>query len=78
MKLGISRREDITVRQNPVTKKTYYRWVCSWQEGDRTVTKYLGSCEKMGEAEALEKARRMKAEALELQSTNKGLTSIYN
>ncbi len=70
-----ARLEDITVRRNPITKqtkkgeRTYYRWVCSWQEGDKTVTKYLGSFGKMSEAEALEKARRMKAEALGLQST---------
>jgi hypothetical protein len=31
-----ARLEDITVRQNPITKQTkkgeriYYRWVCSW------------------------------------------------
>jgi hypothetical protein len=67
----VARLEDITVRQNPLTKrnkkgeeKTYCRWVCSWQEGSKTVTKYLGSCQKMSQADALEKARRLKAEAL--------------
>ena len=45
-----ARLEDITVRQNPITKQTkkgdriHYRWICSWQEGDKTVTKYLGCC----------------------------------
>ena len=45
--------EDITVRESPITKQTkkgdliYYRWLCSWQEGGRTETKYLGSCKKM-------------------------------
>ena len=64
--------EDISVRQNSITKQTrkgeriYYRWVCSWQEGDKTVTKYLGSCKKISEAEALQKARMLKAEALGL------------
>jgi hypothetical protein len=49
------------VRQNPITKQTkkgeriYYRWMCSWQEGDKTVTKYLGSCKKMSEVEAFER-----------------------
>ena len=68
-----ARLEDITVRQNSITKQTrkgeriYYRWVCSWQEGDRTVTKYLGSCKKMSEADALRKARMLKAEALGLE-----------
>ena len=65
-----ARLEDITVRESPITKQTkngeriYYRWVCSWQEGDKTVTKYLGSCKKMSESEALRKARKLKAEAL--------------
>jgi hypothetical protein len=44
--------------------KTYYRWYCSWHDGNKTVTEYLGSCRKMSEAEALEKAKRLKAEAL--------------
>ena len=66
-----ARLEDITIRQNAITKPTkkgmriYYRWVCSWQEGDKTVTKYLGSCKKMSEADALRKARKLKAEALD-------------
>ena len=65
-----ARLEDITVRESPITKQTkngeriYYRWLCSWQEGDKTVTKYLGCCKKMIEAEALRKAKRLKAEAL--------------
>ena len=68
-----ARLEDITVRLNPITKQTkkgeriYYRWVCSWQEGDKTITKYLGSCKKIGQAEAQKKAKKMKAEALGLE-----------
>jgi hypothetical protein len=33
-------------------------------DGDRVHNEYLGSCKIMSEAEALEKAKRMKAEAL--------------
>jgi hypothetical protein len=68
-----ARLEDITVRKNPITRKTkkgdqiYYRWVCSWQEGNKTVTKYLGNCKKMSGAEALQKARKLKSEALGLE-----------
>lgn len=68
-----ARLEDITVRRNPIIKqtkkgeRTYYRWVCSWHEGDKTVTKYLGSCKKMSQSEAMQKAKKMKAEALGLQ-----------
>lgn len=69
-----ARLEDLTVRQAPIVKrtkggeKTYYRWLCSWQEGNRTITKYLGSVRKISHAEALEKARKLKAEALGLPS----------
>jgi hypothetical protein len=65
-----ARLEDLTVRQNPITKqtrkgkRTYYRWVCSWQEGDKTITKYLGSCKRTSQTEALQKARKMKTGAL--------------
>jgi hypothetical protein len=65
-----ARLEDITVRQSPITKPTtkgdriYYRWVCSWQEGNKTQTEYLGSCKKMGQVEALQKAKMLKAKAL--------------
>jgi hypothetical protein len=70
-----ARLEDITVRQNPLIKrnakgkeKTYYRWVCSWQEGNKTVTKYLGSVKKIGQTEALLKAKKLKSEALGIGS----------
>jgi len=63
--------EDPRVWKRPLIKrnkkgeeKTYYRWYCSWYDGNKTVTEYLGSCMKMSEAEALEKAKRLKAEAL--------------
>jgi hypothetical protein len=45
-------------------EKTYYRWYCSWHDGNKTVTAYLGSCRMMSETEALEKAKRLKSEAL--------------
>jgi hypothetical protein len=63
--------EDPRVWKRPLIKrnkkgevKTYYRWYCSWNNGNKTVTEYLGSCRKMSEAEASEKAKRLKAEAL--------------
>jgi hypothetical protein len=36
----------------------------SWREGDRYRKVYLGSCRKMSPPEALQNARRIKAEAL--------------
>lgn len=65
-----ARIEDLTVRQEAKVKKTktgsrsYPYWVCSWREGSKVITRYLGSCKKMSEGEALDKARRMKADAL--------------
>ena len=68
-----ARLEDLSVRQVDYWKNTkrkgrqnYPRWVCSWQEGDKIITKYLGSSRKLSKDGALQKARAMKAEALGL------------
>jgi hypothetical protein len=68
---GQARLEDLTVREEALIKtnkngerKEYLRWVASWREGDRYRKVYLGSCRKMSQPDALQKARRMKAEAL--------------
>jgi hypothetical protein len=45
-------------------EKKYGRWLAGWRESDKVRKVYLGSCRKMSQAEALEKARRMKADAL--------------
>lgn len=67
-----ARLEDISVRQSPLIKrnkkgeeKTYYRWLASWGSGKETHTVYLGSVNKISRDEALIKARRLKAAALE-------------
>jgi hypothetical protein len=65
-----ARIEDLRIRQADYWKDTrkgkqnYPRWVCSWQVGDKIITKYLGSCRTMGEGDALQRAREMKAKAL--------------
>lgn len=66
-----ARLEDLTVRQSPIEKKnkkgetkTYYRWLCSWRDGNKIITHYLGSTKKMNQEQALEKARKLKAQAL--------------
>ena len=70
-----ARLEDLTVRKEALVKtnkkgekREYPRWVASWREGDRYRKVYLGSCRKMGEGEALQKARKLKAEALGLSN----------
>jgi hypothetical protein len=69
-----ARLEDLSVRQVDYWKDTqkkgrqnYPRWVCSWQEGDKVITKYLGSSRKLSREGALQKARKMKAEALAIK-----------
>lgn len=68
-----ARLEDLTVREAPIVQKnkkgeerTYYRWVCSWRDGDKVITRYLGSTKKMNQEQAMEKARKLKAQALGL------------
>ncbi len=67
----MARREDISVRQSPLVKRnkkgeeeTYWRWLASWGSGKETKMVYLGSVNKMSQAEALQRARRLKSEAL--------------
>jgi hypothetical protein len=65
-----SRLEDLTVWQMEKVKqsrkgpKTYTYWMASWREGGNTRNVHLGSARKMDAAEARQKARERKAEAL--------------
>ena len=67
---GAARLEDLHIWQMDkvkTTKKgsqTYYYWMASWREDDRVRNVHIGSCAKMDEETALQKARVMKAEAL--------------
>lgn len=69
-----ARLEDLHVWQMEKTKqtkegpKTYAYWMASWREGDKTRNVHLGSSGKMSQAEALQKASKMKAEALAIKS----------
>jgi hypothetical protein len=57
-------KRPLIKRNKTGEQKTYYRWYCSWHDGKKTVRVYLGSCKKMSEAQALEKAKRLKVESL--------------
>jgi regulator of replication initiation timing len=65
-----SRLEDQTVwkmekvKQTRKGPKTYTYWMTSWREGNKTRNVHLGSSRKMDAEEALQKARKMKAEAI--------------
>ncbi len=67
---GAARLEDLHVWQMEKVKgtkkgsKTYTYWMASWREDDKTRNVHLGSCVKMSQAEAMEKAKAMKAEVL--------------
>ena len=65
-----ARLEDLTVWKMEKSKKskkepeTYTYWMASWREGDRTRNVHLGSAQKMDAEEALQKAQKIKAEAI--------------
>jgi len=53
------------------TKKgmtAYGYWMASWREDDRVRNVHLGSCAKVDRETAMQKARKMKAEALGLSA----------
>ncbi len=65
-----ARLEDITVWEDCIIKQTkkgerkYGRWIAGWREGEKVRKVYLGSCKTMSLAEAMQKARLIKAESL--------------
>jgi hypothetical protein len=65
-----ARLEDLTVwemgkvKQTRKGPKTYTYWMTSWREGNKTRNVHLGSTRKMDAEEALQMARKMKAEAI--------------
>jgi hypothetical protein len=65
-----ARLEDLTVwtmekvKQSRKGSKTYTYWMATWREGDRTRNVHLGSASKMDAEAALQKARKMKEEAI--------------
>ena len=65
-----ARLEDLTVWKMEKRKKrkkepeTYTYWMASWREGDRTRNVHLGSAQKIDAEEALQKAQKIKAEAI--------------
>ena len=68
-----TRLEDLTVWQMKMVKTTkkgsraYHYWIANWREGGKVRNVHLGSCEKMSQAEAMQKARKLKAEALAIK-----------
>ena len=68
-----ARLEDLHLWQMEKVKTTkkgsrnYHYWMANWREGGKVRNVHLGSCEKMSQSEALQKARKLKAEALAIK-----------
>ena len=69
---GAARLEDLHLWQMEKTKSTkkgsqsYFYWMASWREGGKVRHVHLGSCRKVDRETALQKARKVKADALGL------------
>ena len=58
------------MEKSKTTKKgtqSYFYWIASWREGGKVRNVHLGSCGKMDEEAARQKARSIKAEALSIK-----------
>ena len=66
-----ARLEDLHVWEMTMVKQckkgstTYTYWMASWREGGKTRNVHLGSSRKMDAEQALQKAQKMKAEAIQ-------------
>jgi len=69
---GAARLEELNLWQMEKSKTTkkgtqsYFYWMASWREGEKVRHVHLGSCRKVDHETALQKARKMKREALGL------------
>ena len=69
----VARLEDLTVWQMEKTKTTkkgsrsYHYWMANWREGGKVRNVHLGSCNKMDEETARQKARAIKAKMLAIK-----------
>jgi hypothetical protein len=69
---GAARLEDLHLWQMEKSKSTkkgtrsYLYWMASWREGGKVRHVHLGSCRKVDHETALQKARKVKREALGL------------
>jgi hypothetical protein len=68
-----ARLEDLHIWRMEKVKTTkkgsrsYGYWMASWREGEKVRNIHIGSCAKLDEETALQKAREIKAEALRLR-----------
>lgn len=55
------------VKKTKASEATYTCWFASWREGGKVKNVHLGSTKNMDEAAAMAKARKPKAEALDME-----------
>ena len=69
----VARLEDLHVwimEKTKTTKKgsrSYHYWMANWRESGKVRNVHLGSCNKMNEETARQKAHKLKAEALAIK-----------
>jgi hypothetical protein len=61
--LNVWKMEKTTTTKKGSRKYTY--WMASWREGDRVRNVHIGSTSKMDAEQALKKAQKMKAKAIQ-------------
>jgi hypothetical protein len=69
-----SRIEDISVyfvERRTKNGNVHKYWHAEWRVGQKMTTRYLGACSKVSQAEALEKAKRLKTECIEKIAASK-------
>jgi hypothetical protein len=69
----LARLEDLSifkVKKQVRKNKFNFYWFAAWMMGNNTRNVYLGNCTKMDAETALQKARKLKAEALGLKLAN--------
>jgi len=54
------------VKNSMKGSKKYTYWMVSWREGNKVRNVHLGSCKKLSRTDAIQKARKLKAEGLGL------------
>jgi hypothetical protein len=67
---GQARLEDLSVWQMEKVKggRSYLYWMATWRQNKKLHHEHLGSCIRMSQVEALQKARVIKAKALAIKS----------
>jgi len=61
-------KEVLTTVTKRGERREYWRWVAAWMVDSKSMNVYVGSCKKLTQTEALQKARAMKAESVAIKA----------